>query len=358
MAEIHSACRADLGWTVHPVFQPILDLTTGRTVAYEALSRLTDPDGRPIPPDRAFADAEQGGYAAALDALALRTIGTRALRALPPGLRLFVNVSPSTLLTCEHAFEPLRGLAGHVVLEITERRPIGREEEARMRGALASLRAQGFAVALDDLGDGYASLGRMLALEPEYVKLGLELVRGIEADPRRVAMVESIVHFGRRAGAVLVAEGIETEACYATLRHLGVDLGQGYLFARPTPEFTTPPPKNFHNPQYLPRPSPQPSPRSLRWPNLPVPRPHRLRKTASLRRWSMPSTGFASRTGIVCTRRVDAPSSPWHAEVRRRFPPRSGCPPCTARPAHSALAESSVPRRFPGPRRRPLPRRL
>ncbi|MCL6595807.1 MAG: EAL domain-containing protein [Firmicutes bacterium] len=237
MARVRDACQRGIELTVRPVFQPIVELASGRIQAYEALSRLTDDKGSVVRPDDAFAAAEAGGYAAALDVLAIRAIASEAVRRLPPGARLFVNVSPATLLTCRHALKPLQPLADRVVLEITERRPIGRDEEQKFLRTLDALRSIGYRLAIDDLGDGYASLGRMLTLRPEYVKLGQSLVGDVEADPRRMAMVGSMVHFGARSGTTLVAEGIETQACYETLRGLGVELGQGYLFARPSPEF-------------------------------------------------------------------------------------------------------------------------
>jgi EAL domain-containing protein (putative c-di-GMP-specific phosphodiesterase class I) len=235
MATSGDRCALPLGLTLEPVFHPILFLRTQSVKGYEALSRPRDAAGQPLSPDELFRRAEQEGFAAALDRLA---IAQRAEEGLPPSARLFVNVSPTTLLECPHALEPLFPLAERVVLEVTERRPVAPHEASPLLARLGELRAQGFTVALDDLGEGYASLEWLLSLEPSFLKLGMSLVRNVDTDRRRWALVRSLVDFARRTGVVLVAEGIETQAAYATLRDMGVPLGQGFLFARPTPQFS------------------------------------------------------------------------------------------------------------------------
>jgi EAL domain-containing protein (putative c-di-GMP-specific phosphodiesterase class I) len=239
MASVGRGDRSARHPILEPVFQPIVDLRTGRVVAYEALSRPRAPDGTALRAADVFQAAEAGGYAPDLDRLAIAAVASRA-EDLPAGCRLFVNVSPATLLSRPAALAPLAPLAGRVVLELTERRPVASAEEPLFRRRLARLRRAGFALALDDLGDGYAGLGRVLTVEPEYIKLGMSIVHGVHADRRRAAMVGAMVHFARRAGALLVAEGIETEVGRATLRELGVDLGQGFLFAPPQASFVRP----------------------------------------------------------------------------------------------------------------------
>lgn len=239
MASVGRGDRSARDLTLEPFFQPIVDLRTGRVVAYEALSRPRAPDGTLLRAADVFQAAEAGGYAPDLDRMAIDAVARRA-EDLPPGCRLFVNVSPATLLSGPGALAPLVPLAGRVVLELTERRPVASAEEPLFRRRLARLRRAGFALALDDLGDGYAGLGRVLTVEPEYIKLGMSIVHGVHADRRRAAMVGAMVHFARRAGALLVAEGIETEVGRATLRELGVDLGQGFLFAPPQAAFVRP----------------------------------------------------------------------------------------------------------------------
>jgi len=101
--------------------------------------------------------------------------------------------------------------------------------------ATERLRAAGAQIAVDDAGAGYASFRHILKLRPAMIKLDLEIVRDVDSDPVRRALTRSLVSFAAEADAVLVAEGIETEAELTVLRRLGVGFGQGYLLARPGP---------------------------------------------------------------------------------------------------------------------------
>jgi EAL domain-containing protein (putative c-di-GMP-specific phosphodiesterase class I) len=116
-----------------------------------------------------------------------------------------------------------------IVLELTEHVPIG--DYAQLRTAIDRL--GDVQIAVDDAGAGYASLRHILELRPAYAKLDISLVRGIDGDDLRQAMAAGIQYYALRTGCRLVAEGVETEAEADTLRDLGVDLGQGYLFGRP-----------------------------------------------------------------------------------------------------------------------------
>ncbi|GAA4992523.1 GGDEF domain-containing phosphodiesterase [Kineococcus glutinatus] len=215
------------------VYQPVVDLTSLRTVGAEALSRF--PAGTPAP-DRWFAEAALVGAGAALE---LRAVAN-ALEALPllPGF-LAVNASPATIATPAFA----RLLAGHrlerLVVEVTEHEAI--DDYSRLRQALEPLRARGLRVAVDDTGAGYASMRHVLALVPDVVKLDISLVRGIDADTSRGALAAALVAFAGATGARLVAEGVETAAELTRLRELGVHWGQGYHLARPVPLADLPP---------------------------------------------------------------------------------------------------------------------
>jgi EAL domain-containing protein (putative c-di-GMP-specific phosphodiesterase class I) len=96
-------------------------------------------------------------------------------------------------------------------------------------------------LAVDDAGAGYTSLSHILELHPDFVKLDISLVRDIDTNPARQAMIAGMCHFAAQSGTTLIAEGIETESEAQMLRELGVPLGesgmlgQGYLFGRPRP---------------------------------------------------------------------------------------------------------------------------
>jgi EAL domain-containing protein (putative c-di-GMP-specific phosphodiesterase class I) len=109
-----------------------------------------------------------------------------------------------------------------------------------LKRQVKALRTLGFGFAVDDAGAGYASFTMIAALRPSIIKIDREIVNGIRLDDAKQALVEAFVSFGRRIGARLVAEGIETRRDLATLVELGVELGQGYLIGRPESEPVVP----------------------------------------------------------------------------------------------------------------------
>ncbi len=211
----------------HVVYQPVVELATSRHAGAEALSRF--PAGTPGP-DVWFADAAAVGRGADLELRAVR----RALAGLLhlPGF-LSVNLSPATIAGPGFA-EVLTGVPlDRVVVEITEHAAI--DDYACLLAALAPLRDAGLRVAVDDTGAGYASLRHVLAILPDFVKLDISLVRGIDADRSRRALAAGLVTFAEASGAAIIAEGIETAEELAVLRELGVSHGRGYHLARPAP---------------------------------------------------------------------------------------------------------------------------
>ena len=108
------------------------------------------------------------------------------------------------------------------------------EDYAALRSSLASLGSD-VLVAVDDAGAGYASLRHILELRPAYAKLDISIVRDIDCDTVRQAMVAGLQYFAVSTGCQLIAEGVETRAEAVILATLGVTLAQGYLFARPGP---------------------------------------------------------------------------------------------------------------------------
>ena len=110
-----------------------------------------------------------------------------------------------------------------------------RNDDPSLEAAIAVLRRRGTKLAVDDMGAGYAGLRQITAVHPDYLKLDRSLVTEIESDPDRAALVKAMVDYAERVGALVVAEGIETEAELRALADLGVHLLQGFLFARPGP---------------------------------------------------------------------------------------------------------------------------
>jgi PAS domain S-box-containing protein len=211
----------------HPVFQAIVDLGSRETVGFEALTRF-DSGQRP---DLCFAEAQAVDMGPELE---LATLGAAvaAARKLPAGRWLSLNVSPRLLQQTERLKAVLWPSERPIVLEITEHEIIDDYEALR-----AAIRALGHDVriAVDDAGAGSANFSHIVELRPNLVKLDIGLVRDVNSDLARQAMVVGLRHFALEAGCRLLAEGIETEAEADTLLGLKADLGQGYLFGRPEP---------------------------------------------------------------------------------------------------------------------------
>ena len=209
-------------------FQPIVDLRSGATVGFEALSRF--PDGRR--PDLWFRQATSIGLGAELELAAMHRILDTA-RALPADTWLSVNVSARTLI--DHDLRPLLALADRrVILEITEHERV-RDYRAITR-SMQGLGDTGLGV--DDAGSGYASLRHIFELQPELVKLDRIWVHGVHQDPVRTALITGLLQFATELDAVLLGEGVEHSEDRAALERIGVRLGQGYLFGRPRPAET------------------------------------------------------------------------------------------------------------------------
>jgi EAL domain-containing protein (putative c-di-GMP-specific phosphodiesterase class I) len=215
-------------------YQPIVDLDSGETVAYEALARWP---GGAIGPERALALATAGGWLAELDwacqAAALR--GALDAR-LGRQQTLFINVEPSTLgLPTPEALTSLVAEAGRdlrVVVELTERALLTRPAE--LLRAVAAMRERGWGIALDDVGAVPDSLALLPFIEPDVIKLDLQLVQRWP-DVTQAEIMAAVMAHSERTGTTLLAEGIETDAHVEQALALGATLGQGWLYAKAGP---------------------------------------------------------------------------------------------------------------------------
>jgi EAL domain-containing protein (putative c-di-GMP-specific phosphodiesterase class I)/DNA-binding response OmpR family regulator len=208
-----------------PVFQPILSVDSGLVVGHEALTRFDDGTR----PDRCFADAAAVGLGLDLEVACL-TAAIEARRKLNSKTWLSLNVSPALILERARLAAILSDPPAPIVLEITEHVPI--DDYAGVREAIRSL-GPNVRSAIDDAGAGFSSFRHIIELRPEFVKVDIGLVRAIERDPARQALVAGMVYFAIKTGCVLIAEGIETAAEHDTLRSLAVPLGQGFLLGMP-----------------------------------------------------------------------------------------------------------------------------
>jgi len=221
-------------------FQPVFDLSTGFIVSAEALLRLTDPDGRPIPPLDVVSAAEASGLIVQLGGRVLQLAAAQAARwrhdhdFLVP---VAVNVSAVQLTRTTFTADVLAALelAGvpsqALTLELTES-VLLKSGSAGMDQLLA-LRDHGVHLAIDDFGTGYASLVYLRDLPATTLKIDRSFVDGVPDDTGAMAIVAGVVGLARSFGMDCIAEGIETDTQREYFAGQGV-LGQGFLLARPS----------------------------------------------------------------------------------------------------------------------------
>lgn len=215
-------------------YQPIVEFSKRRPLAYEALLRTTAAEIKG-PPD-VLDLAEKTGRLFDLGRLIRKSIASE-LPLLAPEIDMFVNLHPADLEDPElyDRSAPLSAFASRVVLEITERASVAHDE--LLTKHIAALRALGYRVAVDDLGAGYAGLTTLARIHPEFIKLDGSLVRNIDTSSVNQLIVAAVVDLASRMGVRVIAESIERADELAQLRQLGVDLMQGYYFARPAKPF-------------------------------------------------------------------------------------------------------------------------
>lgn len=236
---LHSALDED---QIAAVYQPIVELDTGRLSGFEALARWRHPDLGDIAPERFIPLAEMTGDIVAIGAWMLdRALGQLASwRAEGRGeLRVTVNVSPIQLAqgdfagrveTCLHAHE----LPGEALgLEITEGALM--DTSTTERENLAALTALGVRIVLDDFGTGYSALSYIRRFPLDVIKIDRSFTSDLSEDHQAAALVQAIIAMARGMDLEVIAEGVETREQRKFLRLLGCRMGQGYLFSRPVP---------------------------------------------------------------------------------------------------------------------------
>ncbi len=254
------------------VYQPIVDLRTGRNFAAEALVRCRLPEFKcPIALfEAAVAERACGRLG--------RTIREVAFAEAPP-IPLFVNLHPQELSSrwLVRPDDPLNFHDQPVFLEITESAAFDHFDLVTSTLREVCSRS-GAKLVVDDFGAGYSNLKRVMEIEPAVVKLDRELISGLHQNPKQRLLVTHVVELCKALGARVVAEGIETVGELRASRECGVHYGQGFLLARPgnpMPEVTWPlgapaPPSRPSRQQPTRTLSPRPAPKSA--PPRPAPK--------------------------------------------------------------------------------------
>jgi EAL domain-containing protein (putative c-di-GMP-specific phosphodiesterase class I) len=223
-------------------FQPIVDVTTARTFAYEALVRGAGGEGAQsvlstVDATNRYAFDQQ----CRVTAINL----AHSLELASEGAHLSINFMPNavyepracirlTLATATSIGFPL----DRIIFEFTESE---RVEPAHLLGILRSYREMGFKTAIDDFGAGYAGLNLLAQFQPDIVKLDMDLIRGIDEEPAKRTIVQSVSRMLKDLDIDVVCEGVETVGEFQTLRDMGLSLFQGYLIAEPSFESLTRP---------------------------------------------------------------------------------------------------------------------
>ncbi|MBP2644604.1 MAG: diguanylate cyclase/phosphodiesterase with domain containing protein [Firmicutes bacterium] len=226
--------------SIRTVFQPIVSLTDAAVIGYEALSR--GPEGSPLEwPNILFKTANEYELTWELEYLCRCKALVKAQEMHLPGM-VFINIDPRVIhdsrfqkgLTKEFLAE--HGLdATKVIFEITEKTAI--EDYKNFRKVLDIYTSQGYKIAIDDTGAGYSGLSLLAQTSPHYIKIDMELVRNIDKDGLKQAMLKALNDFAVMTNSKIIAEGIETIDELATLIDLGIPYGQGYFLQKPAQGF-------------------------------------------------------------------------------------------------------------------------
>ncbi|RAL23930.1 hypothetical protein DL240_07220 [Lujinxingia litoralis] len=221
---------------IRTLYQPVVRLKDRRVEGYEALSRADGGEAQRLGV-HLFVAASRAELEGELDQ-ACRMLSVERRPPIGEEGRLFLNCLPPTFYASNPELKALLqgwGESGmrpeQLVFEVTEQ--ITYEQFVRIMPTVRTLREEGYRFALDDVGTGAANLRLLAELEPDYIKMDLELTRGIARSERKRALAHYLQELAIRSGAELIAEGIETFDDLEVLESLGVALGQGYLLGEP-----------------------------------------------------------------------------------------------------------------------------
>jgi sensor c-di-GMP phosphodiesterase-like protein len=236
-AMIRAALR---GREFHLLYQPVVELASGRIIGAEALIRWTRPDGEIIPPDHFIGIAEQAGVIRLITArvLELLELDVREVLRTSPKFHFAVNFAAADIHSSELSdtlvnFCRRSGLpTTQLIVEATERSFV---DAALADGTLRRIRGEGILVAIDDFGTGYSNLGHLARLELDLLKIDKLFVDEIGNRSACSEVAERVIGMAKALNLKIVAEGVETSDQAERLLQLDVDYAQGYYFARPLP---------------------------------------------------------------------------------------------------------------------------
>ncbi len=223
------------------VFQPIVSLRDGSIYGYEALSRGPK-NTKMYSPTLLFDCAEKFGKTWELELLC-RKRAIETVFNLQSQFRLFLNVNPKIMhddkfkkgftkeYLAQYGINP-----ENVIFEITERGVISNVSE--FIDTINNYKNQNYRIAIDDAGAGYSGLNMISDIHPHFIKLDMNLIRGVELDQTKQSLIKSFTEFASMTNTYLIAEGIETKEELLKLIEIGVHFGQGFFLQKPNSVIT------------------------------------------------------------------------------------------------------------------------
>lgn len=231
-------CHEPLGFDIRMAFQPIVNANTQQVFAYEALVRGAQGEGAGHVISQVTAETLYSFD----QACRVKAIETAAAVNLPT--KLSINFMPNAIYEPEtclaktlHTAKKVGFSHKNIIFEVTEHEKV--ENHALLVDVFRTYQRHGFMTAIDDFGEGYAGLNLLADFQPDLLKLDMKMIRNIHQDRVKQAIFGGIHRVAQDLGITLIAEGIETLEEHAFFKHAGVNLQQGYYFAKPALEQVT-----------------------------------------------------------------------------------------------------------------------
>lgn len=222
---------------IHFAFQPVIDIKKCEIYGYEALMRSkTDAFKGPV---EILEVAKYQSKLRPIERLVFKTVfkTIHKMKNTLSGKKIFINSIPTCMITPEE-LEKISSQypfdVRNIVIEITE---VEFDAVDEAKDILDKLRQTGIKIAVDDFGKGHSGEVRILNISPDIVKVDIDLIRDIQNDERKRTLVKNLVSYCESTDTIVLAEGVETKEELKTVKELGVDIVQGYYFAKPSFDF-------------------------------------------------------------------------------------------------------------------------
>lgn len=221
-------------------FQPIIDMKDNSIYGYETLARGVRDDASLVYPDELFSKSKRNDLNFRLDRLcresSLKTAATKKVHQ-----KVFINFIPTSIYDPEFCLNSTVKWANQlefdpsqIVFEVVETELV--KDQEHLKSILEYYRKEGFKIALDDVGEGYSSLNMLIELQPDIIKIDRNIIDQIDKNELKQSVYRALFNLARENGITVLAEGVETKYELDMIKSIGVDLVQGYYFAKPGAE--------------------------------------------------------------------------------------------------------------------------